>query len=219
MGEIVYLPVKRGDLLNLTVRPHLETLWGHPRKFALIVARDEKTGLEWIHPLTDFVLHYWDNSAYLTMRNHALTVVKFLNYIFVEEQEELKIYSLYQLRDWHVSRYLNQLGETNGVDSVRKQKRTLIKLYYFLSSKGFLPLVDPDKFVITVNPDNKTVTYNYPFPKVIFPSDHRDDNIIHWFDPSLIIPFIETAFEEANNIVLGIWMMIFGGLRVGDVVN
>lgn len=224
MGNIVQFRNK-ADNLSLVVRAHATTLFGHKRKFALIVVREKATGLEWIHPLSDFILHFWDNSSYSTQKENAYALISFLQYVSTEKSNDCpksinkSIKTLYELSEWHVSNFLNHLGKTNSSDSVNFHRHALTKFYYFLSSRSFLPLIDPDKFVILENSTTKKLSYRYDFPNILMPSKAREQRVIHWFDASLIIPFIEMAYEVSNPIAFGVWMQIFGGLRIGDVVN
>ena len=63
------------------------------------------------------------------------------------------------------------------------------------------------------------VTYiNTQFENIIIPSSEKS-NIEHDIPHIYILRFLEIVFEVANPIALGVYMQIFGGLRIGEVVN
>jgi site-specific recombinase XerD len=72
------------------------------------------------------------------MRSHAKNIVSFLNYI-LENNDKLKLDSLYQLDFTHGTEYLNHLT-TSGKErvTVKSAERSLTEFFIYLSKKGIL---------------------------------------------------------------------------------
>ncbi|WP_340015779.1 hypothetical protein [Paenibacillus sp. FSL K6-1318] len=185
------------------------------KQFAAIALKNLTTDTHIVHPFTDFILNYWQARKFNTQRKHALNTVKFLNYLLFNKRN-MNIRSLADLTLMEGNYFLNSLtseGQSRG--SVKDNERTLTYLYLWLSIKG-VGTLEETKF-------NKKEThygkyyYESPF-QVIYP-DHRPSNVEHAFPIRYIPLLFEIAILVARPIALGIYLQMFGGLRVGEIVN
>lgn len=198
--------------------------WGEnnvKKKFALISAKKINQGsgatVKVIHPLSEFILQRYSAKSFNTMKKHSDNIVKFLNYIHLNEKR-LEIESLTELKLSHVTNFLNQLEVSGG--TVRQYERTLTNFYVFLSRKGFLPEIEEKEFVQKELQwgSSKTTYYKSPFKGVIYPR-LAEDKKEHLFPLKYFPLLLEITVIEAPRIALGIYLQFMGGLRCGEVVN
>ena len=192
---------------------------GDTRVFSTVVLKNTTTGVELVHPITEFVFHNWETRHYNTMRKASLCVATFMNFVFIQNQFKYKTSSLMQLDLKHASDYLNETACSRS-DFTRK-KSILSKLYWFLFHKGFLPNVLIKSFKITTTARKSGTDWEHIdciFPSLIPPTPN-EYNVIHQFDERLIIPFVRLARQCVPQIAFGVYLQIFGGLRIGDIVN
>lgn len=185
------------------------------KQFAVIALKDLTTGTHIIHPLTDFIINYWQARKFNTQKKHALNTVKFLNYVLFNRRN-MNIHSLSDLNFTDGNNYLNSLtseGQSRG--SVKDSERTLTYFYLWLIDKGVSNL-DKNRFIKKETQYGKSY-YESPF-QVVYP-DHRPPNVEHAFPIQYIPLLIEIAILVARPIALGVYLQLFGGLRVGEVVN
>lgn len=185
------------------------------KKFAVIALKNLATGTHIIHPLTDFILTYWQARKFNTQKKHTLNTVKFLNYVLFN-RHSIKVHAMSDLNFAHVNKYLNSLtaeGQSRG--SVKDSERTLTHFYLWLIDKGVSSL-DRNRFIKKENQHGKSY-YESPF-QVVYP-EHSPPNVEHSFPIRYIPLLIEIAILVARPIALGIYIQLFGGLRVGEVVN
>ncbi|NOU86746.1 hypothetical protein GC102_13310 [Paenibacillus sp. LMG 31460] len=187
------------------------------RQLAMICVYDVTNKTDVIHPLTDFIYSKWRYNSYNTQRKHTVNVVAFLNHL-LEDRNDRHINSLVDLEIAHGERYLNDLNmRGNARESIKGVERTLSAFYRYLNKHESLPKVSSSEFETYLNEYGKVVHIS-PFRNVIFPSK-INTSIEHNF-PSRYLPLLfETAIILAKPIVLGLYFQIFGGLRVGEVVN
>lgn len=171
-----------------------------------------------IHPLTDFIFYKWKHSAFNTMKSHAYSLVKFLNFL-IENKKYYKLSSLTDISLQHGSDFLNDLTyNQTSRETVKKIERTLTEFYIYLSKKGFID-IEIDTFEKKTRPDNKYETYYLsPFHDVNYLGKKKNNNL-HMIPENYILYFLELAFQTKSIIALGIYMQFFGGLRVGEIVN
>ncbi|MDP1420123.1 hypothetical protein Q8G35_17420 [Peribacillus simplex] len=185
------------------------------KQFAAVALKNLDTGTHIIHPLTDFIINYWQAKKFNTQRKHALNTVKFLNYLLFNKRS-MDIRSLSDLNFSDGNNYLNTLtseGQSRG--SVKDSERTLTYFYLWLIGKGVSNL-DRNRFIKKVTQQGKSY-YESPF-QVVYP-EHRPSNVEHAFPIRYIPLLIEIAILVARPIALGVYIQLFGGLRVGEVVN
>lgn len=186
------------------------------KQFAVIGLKNLETGTHIIHPVTDFILHNWQARKFNTQKKHALNTVKFLNYILFNRRS-FRTHSLSDLKLSDGSKYLNTLtseGKSRG--TVKDSERTLTNFYLWLIGKGVISSIDKNSLV-KKETMHGTIYYESPF-QVIYP-EHQPPNVEHAFPAKYIPLLLEIAILEAMPIALGVYMQLFGGLRVGEVVN
>lgn len=173
-----------------------------------------------IHPLTSFLLQ-WDNCELNTILKVANEIVPFLNYILIDNCDSYELNSLWDITFEHGSDYLNVLGETRSRSTVKSTERTLTKFYFFLTKKKLLKTIVLEDFTFTKKTNgsgHKTESISSPFEGVIYP-DAELKNILHHLPNELVLPFLNTALYKVPRIALGVYLQMFGGLRIGEVVN
>lgn len=186
------------------------------KQFAVIGLKNLHTGTHIIHPVTDFILHNWQARKFNTQKKHALNTVKFLNYLLVNRRS-MRIHSLSDLKLADGSKYLNTLtSEGQSRVTVKDSERTLTYFYLWLIGKGVISGMDKSSFV-KKETMHGTIYYESPF-QVIYP-EHQPPKVEHAFPFKYIPLLLEIAILEAMPIALGVYMQLFGGLRVGEVVN
>ncbi|OMF14738.1 hypothetical protein BK127_17515 [Paenibacillus sp. FSL H7-0331] len=185
------------------------------KKFCVVCVKNS-SGLEVIHPLSDFILSNWSGRNYNTQRKHAVNIVAFLNYL-LEYRRNLNIKSLTELEFKQGNYYLNELTK-KCLDrgTVVSYERTLTHFYLYLSRKECTKHISEKNFVKKTN-HRGGFYYESPF-NVEYPS-RRISDIEHYFPPQYLPLLFEIAISVAQPIVLGLYLQIFGGLRVGEVVN
>ncbi|MGG4094470.1 hypothetical protein [Paenibacillus lautus] len=189
-------------------------------KHAVIVLQNKMNGRLCIHPLTEFIFHYWKYRAYNSQRLHANYLCSFLNYILIDNQQKYKLSSLKELRFSHGTDYLNELTKKDKSRmTLRKAERTLTLFFEFLAKKKLLVHVNESslKKRLLYGKSNQKYTVS-PFKGVIMPRN-KQGHIAHDLPEQYILPFIELAVKTANPIALGIYMQCFGGIRQGELVN
>lgn len=186
------------------------------KQFAVIALKNLITDTHIIHPVTEFILRYWQTRKFNTQKKHALNTVKFLNHLLINRRRmDIRSLSEVQLADG--TNYLNTL--TSGGQSreaVKDSERTLTYFYLWLVDKEIVRDLDKSMFVKKETLQGFSY-YESPF-QVIYP-DHRAPKVEHSFPIKYIPLLLEIAIIEARPIALGVYLQLFGGLRVGEVVN
>ncbi|SFB25654.1 MULTISPECIES: site-specific integrase [unclassified Bacillus (in: firmicutes)] len=169
------------------------------RQHAVIAIKNNLTSHSIIHPLTDFIFTHWKHRSYNTMKSHASNLCSFLNYL-IRNKRKLGISNLADLDIEHATEFLNQQTfDKKSRETVLSYQRTLFQLFKYLLQKN-------------------AINNRPPFNNVILPSP-RANNVEHNLPEVYILRFLELASIIVNPIALGIYLQIFGGLRVGEVVN
>lgn len=195
------------------------------RKHALILLKNLSLDISIVHPLTAFIFWKWKYKSYNTQRLQATHLCKFLNYILITHQSTFKLKSLQDLKFEHATLYLNDLlkgKQTNA--TVRNIERTLLNFFKFLAVKKCSSQFTINDFSETNNSNsNKNYTIS-PF-KVRYSNNSTNARytemkaIEHTLPYKYILPFIRMSIHTAPSIALAIYFSIFGGLRIGEVVN
>ncbi|WP_240417366.1 site-specific integrase [Paenibacillus periandrae] len=215
------------DELRFSVQSVRIELWRRYRdsepvinKHAVIVLQNKNNGRLCIHPLTEFIFHYWKYRAYNSQRLHANYLCSFLNYILIENRIKYKLPSLQELQFSHGTDFLNELTKKERSRmTVRKAERTLTSFYEFLVKKKLLIHIEESAFKKQNLYGNSNQKYTVsPFKGVIMPRN-KQGHIAHDLPEQYILPLIEMAVKMANPIALGIYMQCFGGIRQGELVN
>ncbi|WP_237166300.1 hypothetical protein [Paenibacillus polymyxa] len=168
-----------------------------------------------IHPITEFIVENWLGRSYNTQRKHANNLVYFLNYI-ISNMNTLRIVHYRDLSLEHGTLFLNWLSQNNKKrETVISYERTLTHFFLWLSKKGVLN-IQQDKFIKVEGPYG--AYYKSPFGHVSYPQ-RQPINTEHMLPIKYIPLLLEIAILSAKPIALGIYMQIFGGLRVGELMN
>lgn len=182
--------------------------------------RDNRNSTHILHPFTDFILNWrWAYNSYNTKRKHANNLVRFLNFL-LENRKNLYISSVSQIDISIANTYLNSLtNEFKKRNTVLDAGRTLTYFYVWLSKQNCLPNVDNNYIESKQmkNPKNNSSYYESLFQPIL-PVNEKS-NKLHLLPTRYIPLFLEIASIYAHPIALGIYLQIFGGLRVGEVVN
>lgn len=168
-----------------------------------------------IHPISEFIMDNWIGRKYNTQRKHANNLVYFLNYI-ITNMNTLRVHRFADLNFEHGTIFLNWISQNNvGRETVIQYERTLTHFYLWLSKKEVVN-IDPGSF-IKVEGQYGTY-YKSPFGTVNYPQ-WKPVNSEHMLPMKYIPLLLEIAILQAKPIVLGVYMQIFGGLRVGELMN
>lgn len=200
------------------------------------IAIVNKNGVEYPHPVTDFLREYRSSSMSLEReRQIAGTVCQFLNYtqsmtqLIDEDFSDLNEKGFYGLNFVHGSRFLqhsddqkNSQGRRVKKDTVDRKEDVLINLYIFFQKKGIIS----DKLNIASYYDKKgNLKYVSPFTRkrkssnrAIVRKGLRDFGEKR---QQLLVEFIDTALslKKGKKIAFGMALQALGGLRRGEVVN
>lgn len=202
-------------------------------EYATIVVTDKEGKFFKVHPITEFIKTCYAKSDfnYGTQVAAASHIVRFLNWLLVEKKDIYKIFHFEEITLQHGVDFLTHLKTTKYRDRARS-KLTLEKydmyithFYSWLVSKKIIK----GRTAEVVEERTYKAKNNQIVTKSIFvgngfslPSTSigRDELTLEEFPhPRLITMFFETADDIAPDIVLGIYLQIFGGLRRGEVVN
>jgi hypothetical protein len=190
------------------------------KQVASIGLRKKDLDIHIIHPVSNFILNWkWRSSEYNTQRKHANNLVKFLNFLL----ENRHMYNIASLTDLNITignTYLNSL--TNNElrrDTILDAGRTLTYFYLWLSNQDCLPHVDKKTIENKKmhNPHNGRTYYDSIFNPIL-PS-RTTVKRKHLFPVKYIPLLFEIAILFAHPIAFGLYLQIFGGLRIGEVVN
>lgn len=175
----------------------------------LIVLKDKATGDYNVHYLTQFLVEKYRNAKYGTLKKRGYQIVAFLNYVFVDSK---KIKQLNKLDLSHGQDFLNSLDNVSR-KTVESFESTLRELYLFLIDYRCTKKVRREDFYLG---DSNTKKEN-PF-SVNYPGD-KSKRILHDIPERLIGLIIAIAKREAHPIAFGVYLQIYGGLRVSEVVS
>lgn len=176
-----------------------------------------------VHPITEFLLQPAKKGGLpkvASLKIKAFYIVKFLNYILIDNSNLYKVDEAGDLLIEHAVEFLNWFGESGVKEStVRSCENVLKDFYYFLCKKEVLKYVSLNDFEAIDNNQYSLGTYiKSPFHGVEYPVQ-SSKNILHFLPQELIMYFIDTAMIYTPEIAFGVYSQFFGGLRVGEIVN
>lgn len=182
------------------------------RQICLIGIKNLKINIHSIHPLSEFIMNFWQNKAFNTQKKHANNIVKFMNFL-LNNYRNFRIDSILDIKISHGNMYLNSLVE-DGLrkETIKSAEQSLSYFYKWLCENFNTQLPE-----INMKSGKFGEFLESPFSP-IYPAD-KPRNIEHAFPPSYIPLFFEVAIAVAKPIALGIYLQFLGGLRVGEVVN
>ena len=186
------------------------------KHICLIALKNVNAGTYVNHHISNFIMDKWGLKSFNTQKKHATNTVKFLNYL-IHNFPILQLKNLTNLTLSHGTSYLNYLS-TTGVsqDTVKDAERTVANFYIWGIKKNIFMNVTIDEFR-EVSPEHNKTNFQSPF-KVVYPQK-KIKEIEHVIPFEFIPSFLEIATIHAPKIALGIYLQIFGGLRVSEVLN
>ncbi|MCC2447232.1 site-specific integrase [Bacillus cereus] len=191
--------------------------------YILIVLMNKENGREVVHPLTSFIYDNWKRKGYNTQIARAKHLVAFLNHIFFDYKNVLKINSLLDLTIDHGVHFLETKAKNGRLEStVNAYESTLTYFYLYLAKKGLLKRYDYSSLksrAYTFEGNPKSISSIFKGEVSIVNKKSRAPEKIRRLADEHIIPFIATAIEVAPDIVLGIYICFFGGLRASEVLS
>ncbi|WP_229754444.1 tyrosine-type recombinase/integrase [Priestia megaterium] len=188
------------------------------KQHALIALKNNLTSHPVIHPISDFILSHWKHKSYNTMKVHSQNLAGFLNYL-LKHQRKIKVYTLKDLCFHHASDFLNYLTiNKKSRSTVLSYRATLTYFYVYLAKKGICAHTLSEFESLSSSHGFYKNKYLPPFEGVILPSQSKS-YIEHHLPEIYILRLLELASIVSPSIALGVYMQIFGGLRVGEVVN
>ncbi|WP_255258770.1 site-specific integrase [Bacillus pseudomycoides] len=188
------------------------------KKHATLAIKTAMTKHAIIHPLTDFIFSKWKHRNYNTMKIHTQNLAVFLNFL-LRKQKNYKLYSLEHLNYEHAICFLNNLTlEGKSRATVLSYRRTIKELFIYLSKNNLNNTLSTSNEHLISSKNSIADYISTQFESIIVPSPKKS-NTEHDIPHIYILRFLEIVFEIANPIALGVYMQIFGGLRVGEVVN
>jgi hypothetical protein len=188
---------------------------------ALLILMNFKTGMNIIHPLSEFLVIMYGNKSIKTQVDYGQKIATFLNYV-IDNRRLLKVDSLIDIEYYHASKFLNEYCGALRRQTVLLYKRILSEFYWFLSRKKVLNYCNESDIDITLSKvKDGEAQYKLiaPFPEVELPHEQHSNRNEHDMSHILQSMFLEVAFEEVNIIAFGVACEIFGGLRLSEVVR
>ncbi|WP_270567476.1 hypothetical protein [Clostridium beijerinckii] len=199
-----------------------ETRGGSLRKeCGLIILKDMKTGRNIVHPFTEFIKGEFGNNKIKTQIDNGGKITAFLNYI-LDNLQRLRLQNFCQLKYEHASLFLNYHCGSLNRDTVIRYRNVLAKFYYFLAKRKLLDNCKIEDFIVnTVIRKNGVISKVIiaPFEDVDLPEAKAATRNEHDMPPELQAMLLEVAIEEVNEIAFGLALSMFGGFRLGELVN
>lgn len=172
-----------------------------------------ENGRSRIHPFTSFITQY-KNRKTKYVYNIAGYLVPFLNYIYFE----LSNTQLKNIEDLTFDIGISFLDNLNCSRSTKEQyEQVLSKFYYYLAERDILKNIHKSDFTFVVVND-KTVLKS-PFENKYKKPKKESTNIIHVIEKEYLFTFLETAIKVEPQIAFGVYIQMFGGLRVSEVIS
>lgn len=172
--------------------------------------------------ISNFIMEcYWDKE-FNTKRDVAIKIQSFLNFSIYNEENIKKVNSIKDLNIDNGEQYLNYLTIKKGIgrEAVQRYIRVLNEFYVWLNKYNLIRVKIPDLENKKVYIKGREIEcFKSIFKYVNIPPKKINGKLIHTFELEYVPLFLKIASEEYKIIALGIYMQIFGGLRVGDVVS
>lgn len=207
------------------------------KQVAAIGLKDVSKDIHIIHGLTAFILgedSRWRTKKYNTQRKHVNNIIQFLNYL-IRNKKRLKITKLSDLTIQIGTDFLSDLSfkkqEVQTEDGIVEKEisvnkktvlsigRTLTYFYIWLNNNDLLPKVDGELLQESKRKNHHNGEYYYEsIFDPIYPSEEVR-KLEHCFPIKYLPLLLEIAIIKTNPIVLGLYLQLFGGLRVSEVIN
>lgn len=180
----------------------------------VIKIKNMKNGKSRIHPVTDFLSEFRNNKPKY-VADIADNIVIFLNFIYFKLNKK-ELSDIKYLNIDIGAKFLEDysIGKSDG--TTLRMERNLTKFYYFLASKGILVNLKKESFVVISTKHNKDSIVS-PFTGKYKMYSSNKSRPIHNLEPNLFLIFLDKVKEICPQILLGVYMQFFGGLRISEV--
>ncbi|WP_147533383.1 hypothetical protein [Bacillus marasmi] len=191
-------------------------------EYATIVLVNKRNKREVPHPFTSFIYDKWRFNRYNSQLARAKHITAFLNHTLIDFFPLFKLKSITDLNVVHGVHFLEYKHDQGcSLSTINAYDSTIMYFYEFLARRGLLTNIKIEAFIWTINFRTKKKTLVSLFkPKMqSLPSGKFDDTKARTLEEHHVIPFIKTAVTAANDIALGVYLAIFGGLRGSEVMS
>lgn len=173
---------------------------------AIYVSRRDKN-IEIIHKgFTYYCYSEFRNRESTTQRKRAGYITKFLNYVYFECNSSISDFSDIKLE--HGRDFLNNYAISHSKKETSECSKEIKKLYYHFASNKILKYIDTTDLCS----DN-------PFLNDEGTDSNKNNQPLHFIDLSLVFLFFDIAKKVAPDIILGLYLQCFGGLRISEVLH
>jgi len=179
----------------------------------VIKIKNIKNGRSRIHPITEY-LDKWGSCKTNTKLKYANDVVPFLNYIYFDISKEI-LPTIDELNYEMAVDYITEksLGLTRK--TVVAIIRSLTHLYYYFAKKKISKNIRIEDFRIEKN----WISCTYFDLNILLKFCGENTIPRHDLEHNMIFELLITTMQHTPDIALGVYLQIFGGLRVGEVCN
>lgn len=184
---------------------------------AIIVLVNSENHRSRIHEFTDFIIYAYGKKRIKTQVDYAGKLVRFLNFIINEKVK--KNFRFIDFDDINI--FLQKIALDINHETILRYKKVIVEFYWYLSNKKWLYNIDVSDFIRSEVIERGAIIQKYDIP--YFDIDINKNEVkkrnTHIMDYRLQAMLIEVAIEEVNIIAFGVALQIFGGIRLGEVVN
>lgn len=183
-------------------------------EYIVIVLINKKNNREVPHPITSFIYDKWRFTSVNNQLARAKQLTPFLNYVFIECSSKYRLKSFSNLKIEHGVHFLEYKRKQGcSISTIDSYDSTLRHFYKYLSRNGGLNHFNKDDFKGEVQ---KSFFKQH---MASLPAPNLEDDKARRLEEHHIFPFIYTAIRVADDIALGIYISIFGGLRGSEVTS
>ncbi|MBK5501364.1 hypothetical protein [Peribacillus sp. TH14] len=166
------------------------------------------------HPITSFIYDKWRFTSVNNQLARAKQLTPFLNYVFIECSSKYRLKSFSDLKIEHGVHFLEYKRKQGcSRSTIDSYDSTLKHFYEYLSRNGGLNHFNKDDF------KGEGLKSLFKQHMASLPAPKLEDDKARRLEDHHIIPFIYTAIRVADDIALGIYFSIFGGLRGSEVMS
>mgnify|MGYP001327147769 CR=1 FL=1 len=185
------------------------------RVYGLIVLRNKSNKEDYeVSILSQFLADKYTNASIDTERKRAYQLIKFLNYLLESSQIEL----LSDINFAHGKGFFSELKyqedhKKKGKSTIQEYEKVVTDFYMYLLEKGLIDNTIYQEFISPLTGELRDNPFNIVYP------EESERNILHDIPEHYIPLFLRIAERVANCIAFGIYLQIYGGLRVAEVVS
>lgn len=198
---------------------------GMERHFMFIVLANQNNKKIKVSGYSSYFFHELISNRIETLEYHAKIIVRFLNFVMLEQYENFQMKDITELEKEHGNLFLREYmqgrigNKKKTKETVDKAARTLTRFYHHLFKQLDMKFLTSNDFVLKTYVKQNTVEYYV-------------DNIFKYFETMYIPPqrikhLPSEVFQEILDVCddfyphlkLAICLQAFGGLRRGEVCN